>query len=286
MTQTIKKGIEVKNLSKSYHQHQVLKNISLTIASGETVGILGENGAGKTTLIECIEGIKSLDSGHILFDDMTANQALKKGLIGVQTQVASLPNEIKVNEVIDLVLMWNNRVEEASIIEAFDLAEVSQKQYHQLSIGWKRKLHLAIALLHQPEVIFLDEPTAGLDVYARQKFHKVIKELQKKGKTIIMTSHDMGEVQMLCHKVCFIQNGEVIFFGTVEAFLHQTSNHFKMIVQYQGTIEKDIYYIENINEEILNVVHKMLKQNKEILSFKIEESSLEEKMVSMLAGVR
>lgn len=286
MTQTIRKGIELKNLSKAYNQQQVLKNINLSIACGETVGILGENGAGKTTLIECIEGIKSMDSGSVFFDGMTPSQALKKGLIGVQTQVASLPPEIKVKEVIELTLLWNSKHVDDSIIEAFDLAEVSQKQYQQLSIGWKRKLHLAIALLHQPKVIFLDEPTAGLDVYARQKFHQVIKRLQKQGNTIIITSHDMSEVELLCHKVCFIQNGKIIFFGKVEDFLRQANHHVKLVVDYEGAVEKEVYYMKNINKELLSVIHKMLNQNKVITSFKIEKSSLEEKLVSMLEGGR
>ena len=171
--------ITLSNLKKNYGNHEVLKGVDLSIEKGEIFGILGINGAGKTTLLECIEGFRHYHSGNIKI----------AGNIGIQLQSASLPFYMRVDEAIQLFSKWKNKNLDPSLFTALNITEINKKLYYQLSAGQKRKLHLALALIGDPDILILDEPTTELDVEAKQALHQEIKKLSQKGTTILLSSH-------------------------------------------------------------------------------------------------
>ena len=167
----MKSAVEVRGLQKSYGSHVVLKGLHFHIRTGEIFALLGVNGAGKTTTLECIEGLREYDEGTI-----TVN-----GTMGIQLQSSSLPAHIKPMEAVRLFAVWNRVTPDRSMLNALGIKEIEKKQYFQLSTGQKRRLHLALALISSPDILFLDEPTAGLDVEGRRSLHSQIRALKAQG---------------------------------------------------------------------------------------------------------
>ena len=174
-------AIEITDLKKKYGNHEVLKGINFCVEHGEVFGILGINGAGKTTILECIEGFRKYHSGNIKIS----------GNIGIQLQSASLPAYMKVSEVIQLFSKWKCAEIDNSLLMALGVTDLQKKLYTELSAGQKRRLHLALALIGKPDILFLDEPTTELDVEGRISLHNEIRKLNQNGTTIILSSHDM-----------------------------------------------------------------------------------------------
>ena len=201
-------AIEIKDLKKSYGDNAVLKGVNLTVQQGEILALLGVNGAGKTTTLECVEGLRSYDGGTI-----TVNEK-----IGIQLQSSALQAYIKPMEAVKLFAKWNKAAPDSEVLKSLGIPELSKKKYADLSTGQKRRLHLALALIGDPDIIFLDEPTAGLDVEGRVSLHGQIRALKSQGKTIILASHDMAEVEDLCDRIAVLREGEIAFVGTVEEF--------------------------------------------------------------------
>ena len=209
--------IKVSSLIKKYGDNIVLKDISFEVVEGEIFALLGTNGAGKTTTLECIEGIRKYDGGEITID----------GKVGVQLQSSSLPDGIKGSEALKLFFKWNNFTMTKEFTERLGLNQIIKKEYKWMSTGEKRKLHLSLAMIGDPDIIFLDEPTAGLDVEARVIFHKEIKRLKEEGKTIVISSHDMAEVEALCDRLAILKNGNIAFLGTVNELTDNMKKHIK-----------------------------------------------------------
>lgn len=203
--------ISVNNLDKSYGKHQVLFDFNLKVKRGECLGVVGPNGAGKTTLLECIEGLRKWQKGEIIIEGRTIEENPKylRSIMGVQLQSSSLPDEIKVKEAIELFAVEHNVTINEKLLDELDVKNLVNQQYGKLSTGQKRRLHLLLAILHDPEIIILDEPTAGLDVNTKYLLYLKINELKESGKTILLTSHDMYEVENLCDRVAFLENGRV-----------------------------------------------------------------------------
>ena len=156
-------ALEVKGLRKSYGEKVVLKGIDLYVRRGDIFALLGVNGAGKTTTLECIEGLRKYDGGTISVN----------GRIGIQLQSAALPAHIKGGEAVRLFAKWNRKTADASMLEALGADSIADKQYKEMSTGQKRRLHLALALICSPDIVFLDEPTAGLDIEGRISLHRL-----------------------------------------------------------------------------------------------------------------
>lgn len=195
-------AIQISNLQKSYGSHVVLNGLSFCVQQGEIFALLGVNGAGKTTTLECIEGLRRYDGGNIIIN----------GQIGIQLQSASLPEHIKPLEAVKLFAKWNKTSLDKATLDALGIYEFAKKQYFQLSTGQKRRLHLALALTRNPDILFLDEPTAGLDVEGRIALHEQIRQLKASGKTIILASHDMTEVENSCDRLAILSGGEDRFY--------------------------------------------------------------------------
>lgn len=281
--------VKVSNLQKKYNNNTVLKGISFDVDDGTIFALLGTNGAGKTTTLECMEGILKHSSDQIYINDK----------IGVQLQSSSLPEGIKAIEALKLFAMWNSTIVDIGLIDRLGLTGILKKQYKEMSTGQKRRLHLALAMTGDPDVIFLDEPTAGLDVEGRVALHEEIKRLKNHGKTIIIASHDMAEVESLCDKLAILKDGEIAFLGTVDELKSNVKNIYTIKLNlssqiildecltccYKGKIQ-DYYIFESneVGDGLLELLTIIKTQNIDVYDIKIEHSSLEECFIDIARG--
>lgn len=265
-------AIKVSGLIKSYGNNVVLKGIDLCVKQGEIFALLGVNGAGKTTLLECVEGLRKYDSGNIAVN----------GKMGIQLQSASLPEHIKPLEAIKLFAKWNSTAPNKATLEAVNIQEFSKKQYYQLSVGQKRRLHLALALTREPDILFLDEPTAGLDVEGRLSLHEQIRHLKAIGKTIILASHDMAEVEELCDRIAILTGGKIAFVGTVEELNETVGKQYNIIIKTDEGTEK--YQSDNIGETLLSLLIDYKEQGKTVTGIQVDRGSLERHFIKISKG--
>ncbi|MFV3010994.1 ABC transporter ATP-binding protein [Clostridium botulinum] len=211
--------IKVHNLYKSYGNIQVVKGVSLTVKKGEVFGLLGANGAGKSTTIECILGTKNFHNGQVSILGMNPKKERKQLFqkVGVQFQESNYQDKITVKELCEITkVLYKNPLDFNKLLEQFHLQDKARKLVNELSGGEKQRLFIILALIPNPEVVFLDELTTGLDVKARRDVWKCLLNLKKQGLTIFLTSHFMDEVEVLCDKICILKNGVIDFYGTVE----------------------------------------------------------------------
>ena len=206
-----KTALSVQNLCKRYGEKEVLKGVSLTLKEGEIAALLGPNGAGKTTALECIEGLRTRDRGTV---EMS-------GRLGVQLQSSSLPATIRPQEALELFCRWNGGERDREAEAELGIDSLGKRPYRALSTGQKRRLHLALALIGQPSLLFLDEPTAGLDVEGRAALHRQIGRLKERGCAILLASHDMAEVERLGDQIVLLKGGQVAFSGSPAELLCQ-----------------------------------------------------------------
>ena len=214
--------LEVKALKKSYGKQEVVKNVSFSIGKGEAFGLLGPNGAGKSTTISMICGLVPYDQGEVL----VANQSVKQFPVLVKKKIGVVPQEIALYPTMsarDNLLFWGKmygltralakkRVEE--VLEIVGLKDRGKDRIETFSGGMKRRINIGAALMHEPELLIMDEPTVGIDPQSRNHILETVKALNEKGMTIIYTSHYMEEVEFLCNRVGIIDHGEVIAIGT------------------------------------------------------------------------
>lgn len=236
--------ISVQGLVKEYKDVAAVKNISFDIATGKCFGLLGPNGAGKTTTIEMMEGLTKPTRGEIkLFGNVLDKNALDK--IGIQFQQTALQDFLTVTETINLFSSFYQTTRSTqSLIEMCDLTEVADRNHQKLSGGQKQRLLLALALVNDPEVIFLDEPTTGLDPHARRNFWDLLTKIKNSGKTIIITTHYMDEAQYLCDEIAIMNRGEIIAHDSPDNLLQQ---HFSgAIIRLPQENLPDCSHFENI----------------------------------------
>ncbi len=271
-------AIQIEHLVKSYGTNNVLKGVSFSVRRGEIFALLGTNGAGKTTTLECIEGIRKPDQGTI-----TVN-----GKIGVQLQSSSLPANMKAIEAFQLFCKWNRTPVDLELFRAFELESVKNKQYKEMSTGQKRRLHLALALIGDPDIIFLDEPTAGLDVEGRVSLHTQIRKLNKLGKTIIMSSHDMAEVESLCNRIAILKDGKIAFMGTTAELTSKIGEQCSIYIKTEKPLanadnDQDywVFPTTNIRESLLEILNSCKQTQNEVLDVKIERATLEQRFIDI-----
>ncbi len=205
--------LEIKDLTKRYGDLVAVNKISFSIEKGEIFGLLGPNGAGKTTTVEMIEGLRKPDSGQIKICgiDALAEPEKIKGLIGAQLQSTTIYDQVSIKEVVDLFgSYYDNSVPTQELLELVSLTEKKNAYYRTLSGGQKQRVAMALALVNDPAVLFLDEPTTGLDPQARRNVWGIITDLRDRGKTIILTTHYMEEAEKLCKRVGIIDQGNII----------------------------------------------------------------------------
>lgn len=221
-------AIEVQELYKHYGETKAVDGISFNVHQGEVFGLLGPNGAGKTTTVEIIEGLRAADSGQVTVLDMDVRQDTGKikARIGVQLQTTALFPLLTVCEVIDLFRsFYPGGVNETDyVIDLVNLREKENTRSQDLSGGQQQRLSMALALVNQPDITFLDEPTTGLDPQARRKMWDVIQQIKNEGTTVLLTTHYMEEAQRLCDRVAVIDRGHIIALDTPEDLIDA---HFK-----------------------------------------------------------
>lgn len=221
----MKNCIEVKNLNKSYGNRVVVKNLNLTVKKGEVFGLLGPNGAGKSTTIDCILGLKLFENGsvQVLGMDPTKERKQLFERVGVQLQSSSYQGNIRVGEVCEeIAALYQSHADYHDLLAQFKLDHCLKQPVAKLSGGEKQKLSILLALIPQPEVLFLDELTTGLDTEARREVWQVLTALKEKELTLFLTSHYMDEVEVLCDRVCIINRGEALVTDTVPELIRKS----------------------------------------------------------------
>ena len=214
--------IRVRGLTKRYGDVQAVAGIDFDVARGEIFGLLGPNGAGKTTTVEILEGLRTPDGGSVsvLGVDVTRGADALKPRIGVSLQTASLYPKLTVNEVIDLFRSFYPRARSTDeLVEALELGERRTAQTRELSGGQRQRLTVALALVNDPELVFLDEPTTGLDPAARRALWDLIGKLKATGRSVLLTTHYMDEAERLCDRLAIMDHGRILEMGTADELI-------------------------------------------------------------------
>ena len=205
--------VRVEGIRKLYGRTVAVDDVSFEVRPGEIFGLIGPNGAGKTTTMECVEGLRSPDHGSIavLGLDPVRDVYRLQDRIGVQLQEAQLQKRIKVREAVDLwASLYRNSVNPERLLEQLGLVEKQNAWFMTLSGGQKQRLFIALALINDPELVFLDELTTGLDPQARRAIWELVRNIRQRGKTVFMTTHLMDEAERLCDRVAIIDRGRII----------------------------------------------------------------------------
>lgn len=214
--------ITIENVSKSYGRRKSLQEVSLTIQSGEIYGLLGANGAGKSTLLSILATVTRASSGQIIMNglDLSKNRKRVREIIGYVPQDIALWEQETVKE---NLILWSKfakeKVTEKQLYDLCGIVQIQEKWHEKvsnLSGGMKRKLNIAVALIHNPDILLMDEPTVGIDIQSKFEINQAIRELAGRGKTVVYTTHDMSEVLFLCNKVGILHEGILQFSGTLE----------------------------------------------------------------------
>jgi len=278
--------LEVKNLTKHYSDTKAVNGVSFSIKKGICLGLLGPNGAGKTTTIEVIEGIRPLTSGEILYKGKPRGVRFRKE-VGIQFQNTELPVFLSVQETLETFRnLYGRKSDINELIEICQLQPILKKDNRKISGGQKQRLLLAMALANDPELIFLDEPTTGLDPQSRRHLWEIVHQIKKKQKTVILTTHYMEEAQILCDRVAIMDYGKIIADAPPEKLLEEQCKGTTIIlsvspddqilnrisakwVKMQDGVE---IYTNNLNNSI-----KLLLENKiDLSSMTVRPQNLED----------
>ena len=209
--------ISVTDLHKKYGDFEAVKGISFNVFEGEIFGLLGPNGAGKSTTLEIIETLRQKTSGKIVVDGLDLDKQPNeiKKIIGVQLQASGFYPGLNLVELINLFAgLYNQKVDPLAFLDKVNLRDKAKAKYKELSGGQKQRFSIATTLINQPKIIFLDEPTTGLDPQARRNLWDLILDIRKQGATVIITTHYMDEAEVLCDRVAIIDNGKIIAINT------------------------------------------------------------------------
>ncbi|MBF0200653.1 MAG: ABC transporter ATP-binding protein [Desulfamplus sp.] len=248
MTQNSEYAIEVTNLTKSYKDFPAVDDISFTVRKGEVFALLGPNGAGKTTTVEIINTIRKPTSGKVTLLGMDVTKKKYKIIprIGVLPQGFSSFDRITVKETLQYYsrLFRNKNTDINGLIELVNLKDKVKEQYKNLSGGLQQRLGIAVALVNDPEVVFLDEPTTGLDPRARREVWKVLLDLKEKGKTIFLTTHYMEEAELLADTVAIIAKGKIKTMGSPGELIENNANYM-------------VAMLKSVDENVFEIVRKM-----------------------------
>src|SRR5690242_8033571 len=205
--------ISVTDLKKNYGKFEAVKGISFDVYEGEIFGLLGPNGAGKSTTLEIIETLRDKSSGKIIVDglDLDHHASQIKKIIGVQLQTSGFYPGLNLLELIDLFCgLYNTKTDAGKLLEMVNLKDKAKNKFKEMSGGQKQRFSIATTLINKPKIIFLDEPTTGLDPQARRNLWDLIKQIRSEGTTVIITTHYMDEAEILCDRVAIIDSGNII----------------------------------------------------------------------------
>jgi ABC-2 type transport system ATP-binding protein len=293
--------IKVRDFCKTYGHFVAVDGISFDVQQGEIFGLLGPNGAGKTSTLESLEGLRTPDGGSLdVMGVDPARQAHKlRNLIGVQLQTSGLPDSIRVDEAIKFFCAYHGVAPRYDLLDRLGLAEKGSAQYHQLSAGQQRRLALALAVAHDPPVLFLDEPTAGLDVPSRVELHSLMRELQAAGTTIILATHDMAEAEDMTDRVAILLRGKIAATGSPLELTATGAGLTKVSVRTEGSslsargvtfpavsqqVFKDaysIYFSTDIGPTVSAIIAHVEAQEDRLIDLRVERPSLEDRFLEI-----
>ncbi len=237
-----KKVIEVKNLRKTYGSVVAVEEISFEVYEGEIFGMVGPNGAGKTTTVECVEGIRKPDKGElrILGLDPQKEGYSLRNRIGVQLQETALQDHLKVWEALDLFAsFYSHPVDWQILLEKMNLAEKRNAAFNKLSGGQKQRLFIALALVNNPELVFFDELTTGLDPQARRNMWDMVRDIREQGKTVVLTTHFMEEAERLCDRVAIVDQGRIVALDTPANLIRNLGAENRVVFTINGEFKAD-----------------------------------------------
>jgi ABC-2 type transport system ATP-binding protein len=293
--------IEVKDLSKLYGDFVAVDGISFDVQQGEIFGLLGPNGAGKTSTLESLEGLRAPDGGtlRVAGVDPTREPRRLRNLIGVQLQSSGLPESITPDEAMKFFCAYHSVEPRTDLLERLGLNEKRKAQFHELSTGQQRRLGLALAMAHNPPVLFLDEPTAGLDVASRVELHDLIRERQGTGTTIILATHDMAEAEEMSDRVAILLKGTLATVGTPLEITATGTGLTKVSVRtgnsslsdpglsfpaVSQSVSKDaytIYYSTDIGPTVAAIIAHVDAQGDTLIDLRVERPSLEDRFLEI-----
>lgn len=293
--------IEVQDFTKTYDDFIAVDKISFNVKNGEIFGLLGPNGAGKTSTLECLEGLREPNGGLVRVAGMIPTREFHKlkNLIGVQLQSASLPESITPEEAVKLFSAYHNVEPRMDLLDRLGLAEKRNSQFFELSTGQQRRMALALAVMHNPRVLFLDEPTAGLDVGTRSELHSMMKELQNAGTTIILATHDMAEAEQLSDRVAILLKGKIAKIGSpleitaagagltkisirTQSSILLTSEVSFPAVTYSTTLDDyRICFSKDIGPTVSAIISHIETQKDTLIDLRVERPSLEDRFLEI-----
>jgi len=295
------KVLSVKDFRKAYGDFVAVDGISFEVQRGEIFGLLGPNGAGKTTTLECLEGIRKPDGGQMRIMNVDPSHEPRKlhNLIGVQLQTSSLPSNMTVGEAMKFFCAYHGVAPRYDLLERLELKDLLNRQFSKLSTGLQRRLALALAIAHNPPMLFLDEPTAGLDVGSRSELHMLMEELRDEGSTILLATHDMAEAEKMADQVAILMKGKVVTTGTPreitatgagftkvsvstdQSVLHKNGKVFPAVRQTLFKEEYAIYYTTDPGPTVSALIDYVSAQGDKLIDLRVERPSLEERFLEI-----
>ncbi|HWQ83032.1 MAG TPA: ABC transporter ATP-binding protein [Anaerolineales bacterium] len=298
-------AVEVNRFTKRYGDFTAVSEISFRVAPGEIFGLLGPNGAGKTSTLECLEGLRTADQGELSILGINPGREPHRlrNLIGVQLQASGLPAVMTVQEAVRFFCAYHQVPPRDDLIERMGLGEKRHTQYGQLSVGQQRRLALALAVAHRPPVVFLDEPTAGLDVASRVELHSLMQELKASGSAILLATHDMAEAEKLTDRVAILLRGQIVAEGTpleltatgsgftkisvrteeaaLQANGHAGEPSFRGVAHHQVTEEYAVYYSAEPGQTVVALMDYINQQGDKLIDLRVERPTLEERFLEI-----
>jgi ABC-2 type transport system ATP-binding protein len=277
-------AIAVSDLRKAYGQREVLHGLSFTVETGEVFALLGPNGAGKTTTVEILEGYRRRDAGdvRVLGEDPERAGRSFKSRIGIVLQSSAVYHLLSVRELVGLFAGYYPRPRRADeVIELVGLAEKRDARVRTLSGGQLRRLDLALALVGDPELVFLDEPTTGFDPAARRQAWETIRDLRSLGKSILLTTHYMEEAQRLADRVAILRDGEIVGTGSPRELL---SGHASVEIRYRRNGTEVVVATEEPTRVLHDLTAQALADGVELEGLEVHRRSLEDVYLELTRG--
>jgi len=296
-------AIQVKDFRKLYGDFVAVDGISFSVEIGEIFGLLGPNGAGKTSTLECLEGLREPTAGSldVLGLDPSRDGRKLRNIVGVQLQTSGLPANMSVAEAMRFFCAYHGVAPRYDLLDRLGLAAKHDARYADLSTGLQRRLALALAVAHQPQVLFLDEPTAGLDVESRAELHALIQELQAQGTTIILATHDMAEAEKMADRVAILLRGRLVATGTPreltatgegftkvsvrteQSLLSSNGTMFPAVHQRSVMDDYTVYYSRDPGPTVSAILGYLSERNDKLIDLRVERPSLEERFLEITA---
>lgn len=294
-------AVKVSDFTKTYGDVVAVDEISFEVQPGEIFGLLGPNGAGKTTTLECLEGIRQPDRGQlaVMGVDPTQDPRRLHRVMGVQLQASGLPGDMLVDEAMDFISAYHGVEPRYDLLDRLGLSAKRRTPYRQLSTGQQRRLALALAIAHRPEVLILDEPTAGLDVASRSELHALMGELRDEGAAILLATHDMAEAEKLADRVAILLRGRIAAAGSPADLTATGSGLTKITLRTEngsggldpsglpGVVRsghQDDYLSimsEDAGATVIALIHRIEASGERLIDLRVERPSLEERFLEI-----